>query len=124
MALPTTTPTSSWLQSLSNPSQLFGTGRDDYELYEQDGEFVLSVEMPGFDHEDVEVTWHEGRLHVAAEREDEHRNQRRTYRRSFRLPKEIDDDAIAARYRNGVLEITLPTVEGATTRGKTIPVEG
>jgi HSP20 family protein len=80
--------------------------------------------MSALDRDDVEVSWHEGRLHVAAEREDEHRNQRRTYRRSFRLPKEINDDAIAAQYRNGVLEITPPTVEGARTRGKTIPVEG
>jgi HSP20 family molecular chaperone IbpA len=62
-------------------------------------------------------------LHVAAERSDDHRNQRPTFRRSFRLPKEVDD-AITAQYPNGVLEITLPTVEGATTRGKPTPVEG
>jgi HSP20 family protein len=80
--------------------------------------------MPGLDRDDVEVSWHEGRLHVAVEREDEQHNQRRTYRRGFRPPKEIEDDAIAAQYRNGVLEITPPSVEGARTRGKTIPVEG
>jgi HSP20 family protein len=69
MALPPTTPTSSWPGNPSTPSRLFGTGRDDSELYEQDGEFVLSVEMPGFDQDAIEVSWHGGRLHVAWESE-------------------------------------------------------
>jgi len=123
MPLPTS-PFSSWLQGTgTEPSRVFGTGADDYELYEEDGEFVLSVEMPGFDREDIEVSWHDGRLHVAAEREDRHRGERRTYRRSFRLPKQINDDEIVASYRNGVLEVTLPSVEGAVTQGKSIPIE-
>ncbi|PSP92331.1 molecular chaperone Hsp20, partial [Halobacteriales archaeon QS_4_66_20] len=86
MALPTD-PTSSWLSGTGSQSRLFGTGSDDYELYEQDGEFVLSVEMPGFERDDIEVGWYEGRLTVAAEHEDNRRDQTRTYRRSFRMPK-------------------------------------
>ena len=122
MALPTD-PASSWLSGTGSPSRLFGTGSDDYELYEQDGEFVLSVEMPGFERDDIEVGWYEGRLTIAAEQEDESRDQRRTYRRSFRMPKEIDDDSIRARYQNGILDVYLPSLEGATTKGKTIPIE-
>jgi len=123
MALPTDTP-SSWLSGIDSPSRLFGTGSDDYELYEQDGEFVLSVDMPGFERDDIEIGWYEGRLTIAAERTDDRRNQTRTYRRSFRMPKEIDDDNIRARYQNGVLDVYLPSVEDATTKGKTIPIEG
>lgn len=121
MALPTTT--SSWLSGTESPSRLFGIGGDDYELYEQDGEFVLSVEMPGFEVEDIEVGWHDGRLSIAAEREDEERGERRTYRRSFRMPKEIEDDDIRARYKNGVLDVYLPAVEGTSVKGKQIPIE-
>ena len=43
---------SSWRQNLDLPSRLFGegvTGGSDYELYEEDGEFVLSVDVPGFE---------------------------------------------------------------------------
>lgn len=123
MALPTD-PNSSWLSRGGSPSRLFGTGSDDYELYEQDGEFVLSVEMPGFEPDDIEIGWYEGRLTIAAEREDERRNQQRTYRRSFRMPKQIDDDNIRARYQNGILDVYLPTVSEATVKGKTIPIEG
>ena len=50
MALPTS-PASSWIQSLDFPSRVFDQSGDDYELYEEDGEFVLSVETPGFERE-------------------------------------------------------------------------
>ncbi len=122
MALPTD-PASTWLSRTGTPSRLFGTGSGDYELYEQDGEFVLSVEMPGFEPDDIEVGWYEGRLTIAAERTDDRRDETRTYRRSFRMPKQIDDDNIGARYQNGILDVYLPSVEDATTRGKTIPIE-
>ncbi len=122
MPLPAS-PSSSWLSSTGTPSRLFGTGSDEYELYEQDGEFVLSIEMPGFEVEDIEVGWHEGRLTIAAERDDDERNRRRTYRRSFRMPKEIDEDEIRARYQNGVLDVYLPAEEDAAVKGKQIPIE-
>jgi len=105
------------------PSQLFETGSDDYELYEEEGEFVLSVELPGFNVEDIDVTWDDGMLNIAAEHEDEERNQRRTYHRRFRFPKRVDDAEIAARYQNGILEVRLPVTQGATARGKEIEVE-
>ena len=123
MALPTDTD-SSWLSRTGTPSRLFRAGSDDYELFEEDGEFVLSVEMPGFDSDEIEVGWHEGRLTVAAEQHDERRDQSRTYRRSFRMPKEIDDENIRARYQNGMLDVHLPSVEEGTVKGKTIPIEG
>ena len=123
MALPTT-PASSWMQDFDLPSQVFGIGTDDYELYEEDDEFVLSIEMPGFEREEIDVNFYEGRLHVAAESENESRGQKKTYHRTFRLPKEIEPDEITARYRNGVLEVRLPILTGAVHRGHTIEVEG
>lgn len=116
-------PASSWLSRTGTPSRLFGTGSNDYELYERDGEFVLSVELPGFDPDDIEVGWREGRLTIAAERTDARRDETRTYRRSFRMPKTIDDDNIRARYETGVLDVYLPSIEEPTVRGKEIPIE-
>ncbi|MFD1647210.1 Hsp20/alpha crystallin family protein [Haloarchaeobius litoreus] len=122
MALPRSTP-NSWMQSLDFPSQLFRTGRDDYELYEEEDEFVLRVELPGFDPEEITVAWDEGVLNIAAEQADEARNQRKTYHRRFRFPKAVADDDITAEYHNGILEVTLPVVADATATGKQIPVE-
>ncbi|MFC6753128.1 Hsp20/alpha crystallin family protein [Halorubrum tibetense] len=121
MALPRTANT--WSSGLDFPNRLFERGSNDYELYEQDGEFVLTVELPGFDPAEITVTWDDGVLNVAGEHEDEFRNTRRTYHRRFRFPKTVDDDAIEASYQNGILTITLPTVVDAAATGTEIEIE-
>jgi HSP20 family molecular chaperone IbpA len=42
----------------------------------------------------------------------------------FRVPKDVDEDAITTRYENGVLEVTLPAIPDSTASGTTIPIEG
>jgi HSP20 family protein len=115
---------SSWLQSTGFPSRLFETSSNDYELYEEEDEFVLSVEMPGFDPDGIDVSWDDGVLNIAGEHEDEGRGERKTYHRRFRFPKTIDDENITAQYKNGILEVRLPVRSEATTRGKQIEVQG
>lgn len=112
------------MQGLDFPSRLHeGMGENDYELYEEDDEFVLTLTMPGFDLEEIDVTWDEGVLNVAAEHADEDRGRKKTYHRRFRFPRDIDEKGIGGTYRNGVLEVHLPA-RGATTRGTQIPIEG
>ena len=118
---------STWRQDLGLPSRLFGEGfhgSSDYELYQEDGGFVLSIDLPGFGREDIDLTWEEGVLNVAAERVDEDRGRKRTYHRRFRFPKDVDTDAISATYTNGILEVTLPIQESIELRGEQIPIEG
>ena len=117
---------SSWRQSLDVPSHLFGegyTGSDDYDLYEEDDAFVLSIDAPGFDREEIDLTWDRGVLNVAAEHVDEERGRKRTFHRRFRFPKDVDTEAIDAAYRNGVLEVTLPIRQDIELRGEPIPLE-
>ena len=124
MALPTSS-NNSWMQGLDLPSRIFGEGSfggNDYELYEEDGEFVLSIDVPGFEREEIDLAWDDGVLNVAAEHVDEDRGRKKTYHRRFRFPKDVDEEEIAATYTNGVLEVRLPVL-GTTTRGKTIPIE-
>ncbi|QLK25560.1 Hsp20/alpha crystallin family protein [Natrinema zhouii] len=117
-------PPSTWMQGLDLPPQLFGdTGGSDYELYEEDDEFVLTIDMPGFETDEIELAWDDGVLNIAAEHADENRGRKKTYHRRFRFPKTVDDEEISAEYTNGVLEVRLPTAE-STTQGKRIPLEG
>jgi HSP20 family protein len=121
MALPR--PANAWTGGLDLPSQLFEGGSNDYELYEQDDEFVLTVELPGFDPEEITVSWDDGVLNVAGEHEDEARGTRRTYHRRFRFPKTVDDDGIEAGYENGILTVRLPVVIDAAMTGTEIEIE-
>jgi HSP20 family protein len=111
------------MQSLDLPSRLFEAGRSDYELYEEDDEFVLTVELPGFERDEMGLAWDDGVLNVSAERADD-RGQRRTYHRRFRFPKTVVDEEITARYRNGILEVRLPVEPEAAATGRTIDIEG
>ncbi|WP_394743051.1 Hsp20/alpha crystallin family protein [Natronococcus roseus] len=116
--------TSTWTQNLEMPSRLFGQqGGSDYELYEEEGEFVLTIDLPGFETDEIDLAWDDGVLNVAAERVDDDRGRKKTYHRRFRFPKSVADDEITAAYTNGVLEVTLPTA-GPETRGREIPLEG
>nr|WP_226377478.1 Hsp20/alpha crystallin family protein [Haloterrigena turkmenica] len=82
---------STWTQSLDMPSQLFGDqGNSDYELYEEDDEFVLTIDMPGFETDEIGLSWDDGVLNVAAEHVDDERGRKKTYHRRFRFPKTID----------------------------------
>jgi len=111
------------MQSLDFPSRLLETGGNDYELYEEDDEFVLSVELPGFDPEAINVSWDDAVLNIAAEQADDRRGERRTYHRRFRFPKNIDEDGIEAQYTNGILEVRLPVLTGAEVTGTEIEVQ-
>ena len=70
-----TRPTSDFTRSLDFPNRGFGSWDTDIELFKQADEFLLSIEVPGFDLEDIEVNWHGGRLPISAEHEDDARGR-------------------------------------------------
>jgi len=112
----------SWFSGTGFPNRLFDYGSDDFELYEEDGEFVLSLELPGYDPEEITLTWDDGILNVAAETDGESPGTRGTYHRRFRFPKRVDDEAIAAEYTNGILKVRLPVMEQIPVSGTEIEV--
>lgn len=87
------------------------------DVLHEDGDGVVRAELPGVKQEDVEVTLHRGVLTISGRREAEEQRQgsgfyvreRRygTFRRSMTLPESVEDDAISARFRDGVLEIRV-----------------
>ena len=78
----------------------------------------MSFDLPGLEEKDLDISIASGLLTVKAERKYESEDRKgsfgmseRSYgliQRTVSLPPGIDADAAAARYRNGVLTITLP----------------
>ena len=102
------------------------------DILESDDGFGIEMELPGFAREDVKVSVHEGRLSVSGERaverdDDAERKRHRTERwagkfeRSFQLPDNVDETAIKATARDGVLYIALP--KRAEEKPRAIEVE-
>lgn len=92
-----------------------------FEAVEQEGQLKLSVELPGVEAEDIEVTTGGDVVTVkctrkydrAVERNGYHwqEHSERLYARSVPMPKGADTDRVAAQFENGVLEVTVPIVE-------------
>lgn len=95
-------------------------------LEEEEKEFVLEAELPGFEPEEFEVKVSGNMLTLRAEHKEEGGGDGSHYRRygrfceTFPLPAGVDPDKIDARYHSGVLEVHLPKSEGYET--KRIPV--
>jgi len=74
------------------------------------GVFVARMEIPDVTPDDVVVTIHDGRMIISGETEyeDEHRKERRLFKREVLLPCRVEASDVRAFYENGVLEIQLP----------------
>ena len=93
------------------------------DIYEQGTDIVLKAELPGVDPKDVDIRLENNVLTLRGQRklEDEvkresyHRVERSygSFSRSFTLPTVVDQAAIKAEFKDGLLQVTLPKREEA-----------
>lgn len=93
----------------------------------QNDSLIVTIDMPGFDKKEIKLRLNGNILSINAKREDETegtviwRQRPRLIDKKVRLPIEVKDDedvAASAKYRDGVLTLTIPT-----KTGKNITVE-
>jgi HSP20 family protein len=87
------------------------------DIYEDDHNITLKIEVPGIDQKDIDVRLENNTLTVRGERKFEkeekeenfHRVERRygSFFRAFTLPSTVDAENVNAEYDNGVLKIAL-----------------
>src|SRR3954468_12906118 len=89
------------------------------DVAEKNGAYVVSAELPGVRKEDIHVAIDGAQVTLEAEvkREKEATKDERVLHservygkvsRSFTLPQEVDETKADAKFRDGVLELTLP----------------
>ena len=88
------------------------------DVYEDEHNVTLKIEVPGIDEKDIDVRIENNVLTVLGERkfekEEKEENFRRVERhygsftRTFALPNTVDADKVQADYDKGVLKIALP----------------
>jgi HSP20 family protein len=100
------------------------------DLSERPDRYVLAVELPGLDREDVSLNFDDGTLTVRGQRAGEDCCPERyqqlergqgPFSRSFQFAAPVDAAAITADLADGVLTITVPKVGAPDLRR--IPVE-
>lgn len=102
------------------------------DITETDKEFLVKGELPGVKKEDVNVELHNGVLTLAGERryekedkdEKHHRIERAygSFSRSFSVPDNVDEAAIKAEFKDGVITVHLPKTAKKEPAGTKIPV--
>ena len=102
------------------------------DINDTEKEVVLTADMPGLDKKGVSIDVHDGILTIKGERlkNDEesfsgyqlHERQFGSFNRSFRLPENVNEDKIGAKFTNGELKITLPKIKNIKPEGRQIKI--
>lgn len=103
------------------------------DIIERDGEFILELDVPGIDENDIEVSLTDGYVTISGkstaekseDKENFHLSERRhgAFTRAFTLPATVDPEKIAARYDKGVLKLIMPKNEDAKKRQRNIEIK-
>jgi HSP20 family protein len=93
------------------------------DITEQDDAYLVKMELPGVQKEDVKITLEANALTVRGEKKVEKESNKQNYhrversygsfQRTFTLPSVVKSDKIDAVYKDGILSITLPKADEA-----------
>ncbi|WP_022670340.1 Hsp20/alpha crystallin family protein [Hippea alviniae] len=101
------------------------------DIYETKDAINIEVEAPGMKQEDIKINLENNTLTIYGERKFEKKEEGKNYyrmersygsfSRSFLLPDNVNVEGIKAKYKDGVLTITLP--KKPESKPKEIPIE-
>ena len=97
------------------------------DVTEKNGAYKVAAELPGVRKEDIQVSIDGAQVTLTAEVKQEKEasqdervlHAERTFgkvTRSFTLPQEVDEGKAEAKFRDGVLELTLPKKQAAARK--------
>ncbi|BDR73769.1 heat-shock protein [Clostridium tetani] len=102
------------------------------DLKETNNEYIIEADLPGISKDAVKVNYSNNNLVISAKREDIIENKDENYirrernygefKRAFYVDN-VDENNIKASFKNGVLKINLPKLEGTTKARKQIEIE-
>ncbi|MDE5818951.1 MAG: Hsp20/alpha crystallin family protein [Lachnospiraceae bacterium] len=102
-----------------NPNPAYGSQADQLmrtDIKETEEQYILTVDLPGFKKEDIQVAVENDCLTITAhkgpEKEDVKYLRRERYagslRRAFYVGEGVEQEGMKAQFQNGVLRLTLP----------------
>lgn len=109
-----------------------GVLKPEVDISGTDTEYIVTAELPGMTEEDISIEMKGDALVLKGEKRQEKKSEEegyyrveRTYgsfQRVLTVPKDADVDNIKAKYKNGVITITLPRKAEAMQEAKKIEI--
>ncbi|WP_095205276.1 Hsp20/alpha crystallin family protein [Mesorhizobium carmichaelinearum] len=107
-----------------------GNGWPNVEIAENEKEIRVTAEVPGLEEKDIEVMLEDGVLTLRGEKKSETEDRDRQFseryygrfERRLALGREVEQDKVAATFKNGVLDVTLPKSAKAQANAKRIAI--
>jgi HSP20 family protein len=99
------------------------------DVYHTETEYVVAVDLPGIDRSALEISLDDDQLLIRGERVIDNEGQHRVERphgrflRKFSVPATVDQKAISAEYKDGVLRVHLPKRKEQKSRKVEIKVQ-
>ena len=104
------------------------------DIKETDKDYQLSIEMPGFKKDEIKVALENGYLTVSAEKNEQQeeggenakylrKECRVSCQRSYYVGDQVQEEAVKAKYENGMLLLTVPKEEPKKLAAKSIAIE-
>jgi HSP20 family protein len=119
-----------WWPNFGWPEGLLRTPPID--VYEERDQIVLKAELPGMKREEIDVQVAGEVITISGRKEKEEKVEKKDYfhfersagsfRRSVRLPADVDLDKVTAQLKDGILEIRAPKAETAREKNRKIDV--
>jgi len=101
------------------------TGLPAADVYETPREYVVELEVPGYQQKELAIEISDHTLTVTGTRDEATKETEkayrlqerleRTFKREFRLPAETDGEHVTAHFEQGVLEVHAPKLVPAKT---------
>ena len=98
-------------------------------IWSDENQVMVTAEIPGMNPDDIDISVVQGQLSISGKRElnlpegmNCHRQERGqgSFTRAFRLPFDVNSEKVTAKYRDGILYISLPRLEETKPRKITV----
>lgn len=123
--------------SFYEPLRHFGTRMAEWlspasDASSDDSAYRITLELPGVEEKDIEISVHEGVVTVTGEKTDTREEKGATwyfserqygsFSRTFRLPADADGDAVQASLKDGVLSLSVPRRKPEAAQARKIAI--
>ncbi len=113
--------------------QLFQVNIPAVNVIEKDNQIELHLAAPGLQKSDFNIKLEDRKLIISAETKNETEEQNenftrrefdfRSFKRTYQLHENLDDQNISAKYENGILLVSIPKIEKVQNNAKSIVIE-